>query len=181
MEVRYWASKISGCNFEGIRDRRRFQYGECRDECVCGRHWKLGDGWIKELQFYKYLGIEFNKNCNFAEFKVRIANKARRNRVMIGLMNKMNGSLSVKANVNLWESTIRAGLEYGAEVWGAMGEWEEAEVIQRETGRRILKCNGKTANPAVRRTRVVEVKHTEILFDVKILGRFSVYERYKNR
>ena len=42
---------------------------------------------------------------------------------------------------------------------GVIGEWEEAEVIQREAGRRILKCNGKTANPAsARRIRVVEFK-----------------------
>ena len=50
----------------------------------------------------------------------------------------------------MWETLIRAGLEYGAEVWGVAGEWEEAEIIQREMGRRILKYHGKTANPAVR-------------------------------
>ena len=58
--------------------------------------------------------------------------------------------LSVKADINLWESIGRAGLEYGAEVWGAVGEWEEGEVILREAGRRILKCTGKTTNGAVR-------------------------------
>jgi hypothetical protein len=135
--------------FEQKNDNK-FEYGNCQSECNCGRHWRLGDGWIKEVQLYKYLGIEFNKGCTFEEYKERIATKARRNRVLIGLMNKKNGSLSVKANINLWESIIRAGMEYGAEVWGVSGEWEEGEVIQRETGRRILNCHRKAANLAVR-------------------------------
>ena len=44
---------------------------------------------------------------------------------------------------------IRAGLEYGAEIWGG-GQWEEAELIQREVGRRILGCSRMTSNAAVR-------------------------------
>jgi hypothetical protein len=48
------------------------------------------------------------------------------------------------------ESIVGAGLEYGAEVWGASGEWEEGELIMRESARRILRCTGKTTNAAVR-------------------------------
>ena len=53
------------------------------------------------------------------------------------------GALSVPACINLWDALVRSILEYGAEVWGE-GEWEEAELIQREMGRRILRCNSKT-------------------------------------
>jgi hypothetical protein len=62
-------------------------------------------------------------------------------------MGMKQGALSVKASVNLWEALVRSNLEYAAEVWGA-GQWKEAEMIQREMGRRILRCNGKTSNGA---------------------------------
>ena len=42
----------------------------------------------------------------------------------------------------------RSNLEYGAEVWGA-GQWDEAELIEKEMGRRILRCSGKTTTEAV--------------------------------
>jgi hypothetical protein len=58
------------------------------------------------------------------------------------------GDLSVLACNNLWEALVRSNLEYGAEVWGA-GNWEEAELIEREMGRRILRCSGKTTTAAV--------------------------------
>src|SRR5580698_6537064 len=99
-------------------------------------------GFIREVEFYKYLGIEFNKRCTFSELKVRLADKARRNQAV--LSSKIKGKLSVKANVTLWEGIVRPGLEYGAEVWGASGEWEEGEMILRESGRRILGCMSKT-------------------------------------
>jgi len=44
---------------------------------------------------------------------------------------------------------IRAGLEFGAEIWGG-GKWEEAELLQREVGRRILRTSSKTTTEAVR-------------------------------
>jgi hypothetical protein len=79
-----------------------------------------------------------------------LADKARRNRAVVSASTRAIGGLSVKANINLWESIVRAGLEYGAEVWGASGEWEEGELIMRESARRILRCTGKTTNGAVR-------------------------------
>jgi len=39
-------------------------------------------------------------------------------------------------------------LEYGAAVW-TNKEWKEGERVQREMGRRILRCHGKTTNEAV--------------------------------
>jgi hypothetical protein len=58
------------------------------------------------------------------------------------------GDLSVPASINLWEALVRSNLEDGAEVWGA-GNWEEAELVAREMGRRILRCSSKTTTAAV--------------------------------
>src|SRR6185503_4445197 len=58
------------------------------------------------------------------------------------------GSLSVAASLNLYQALVRSVLEYGAEVW-TNEEWEEGERVQREMGRRILRCHGKTTNEAV--------------------------------
>ena len=43
---------------------------------------------------------------------------------------------------------VRPALEYGAAVWGEC-VWEEAERIQREMARMILKCSPKMTNEAV--------------------------------
>ena len=76
------------------------------------------------MEFYKYLGIEFNKRVTFSELKVRLADKARRNRaVRSNVPNKWR--LSVNAQINLWENIVRSGLEYGAAMW-AVG-WRKAK------------------------------------------------------
>jgi hypothetical protein len=63
-------------------------------------------------------------------------------------MGMYNGHLSVKASINVYEALVRSILEYGAQIWGDE-EFEEGEKIQREMGRRILRCHGKTSNAAV--------------------------------
>ena len=42
-----------------------------------------------------------------------------------------NGSLSVKASINLYEALVRSVVEYGAEVWKEIN-WEDGERIQRD-------------------------------------------------
>ena len=44
-----------------------------------GYHWKLGTQLIKQVNSYKYLGIELDSKLSFKEFKTRIRDKARRN------------------------------------------------------------------------------------------------------
>ena len=133
---------------------------------------------VKELTVYKYLGIEFNKNCTFEEFKSRVLDKARKNRGVLGSFGSTKGSLSVAANITLWEGVIRTGMEYGAEIWGE-GQWEEAEMIQREVGRRILGCSKMTSNAAVRGVGLVESIDEERVFNVKILAGDIINERRK--
>jgi len=74
--------------------------------------------------------------------------KGRQNMSRIWSMGLFNGTLSVKASINLYEALVRSSVEYGSEIWGDEG-WEEGERLQREMGRRILRCHGKTTNEAV--------------------------------
>jgi len=97
---------------------------------------------------YKYLGVELDRKLSFVDFKRRIKEKARRNVSRIWSMGMSDGSLSVKASINLYQALVRSVLEYGCVVWGDE-EWEEGERVQREIGRRILRCSGKTTNEAV--------------------------------
>lgn len=113
------------------------------------REWWLGTQLILETDSYKYLGVEMDKGLTFIEFKTRIADKARKNRTLAWNMGIKRARLSVKAGVNLWHSLIRPSLEYGSQIWG-LGRWEEAEVIQREMGRKILRCNRQSSSVAVR-------------------------------
>jgi hypothetical protein len=85
--------------FEDNRTLQLFVYKDCKIVCTCGRHWRLGEGFIKEVEVYKYLGIEFNKRCTFSDLKARLADKARKNRAYIGAMTRAKGGLSVKANI----------------------------------------------------------------------------------
>ena len=127
---------------------QEMKYGSCQLECTCGYHWKLGTQLIKQVNSYKYLGIELDSKLSLREFKTRIGEKARKNVSKVWSMGMKNGCLSVKAGINLYQALIRSVLEYGCEIWGDE-EWEQGERIQREMGRRILRCSGKTTNEAV--------------------------------
>jgi hypothetical protein len=111
--------------------------------------WKLGTTILEEVNVYKYLGIEFDQGLTFREFKDRIADKARRGNLIAWSRKMREANLSVKANVNVWDVMVRPNLEYGAAVWG-FGGWEEAEVLQRETGRKILGVPTQAVKEAIR-------------------------------
>ena len=125
-----------------------YQYGPCKGECKCGKHWKFGDHLIVETQMYKYLGVELDKKMSFKDFKIRVAEKAKKNRAKVWRMGMNTGALSVKASINLWDALCRSNLEYAAEIWGRQ-KWDEAENIMMEMGRRILRCHGKTTGLAI--------------------------------
>jgi hypothetical protein len=127
---------------------QKFAYGNCDSTCTCGYHWRLGTKLIKQVTSYKYLGVELDQKLSWKEFKERIASKAKKNVSAIWGMGMAYGKLSVKAGINLYEALVRSVLEYGAIVWEGV-RWEEGERIQREMGRRILKCHSKTTNESV--------------------------------
>ena len=66
-------------------------YGECQNECNCGRHWKMGEKLIIETDMYKYLGIEIDNKLTFNQFKRRITDKARKNRARVWNMGMKRG------------------------------------------------------------------------------------------
>jgi hypothetical protein len=123
-------------------------FGPCVAECMCGFHWRLGNHLIRQENSYRYLGMEMDTKLSQKEFRQRIGGKARGNVSKVWGMGMRNGSLSVAASINLYEALVRSILEYGAEV-AAPTQWKEAEKIQREMARRILRCHGKTTNEAV--------------------------------
>lgn len=124
-------------------------YGKCEvGDCYCGYHWVLGKSLIRQESSYKYLGVELDTRLSQEDFRQRVVAKARGNVSKVWRMGMQYGSLSVKAGVNLYEALVRSVLEYGAVV-GKSASWEEAERVQREMGRRILRCHGKTTNEAV--------------------------------
>ena len=59
--------------------------------------------------------------------------------------------MTVKGMDNMWKALIRPHLEYGAEVTNTQGDflWEDAELIMRANGRRILKCGSRMPNEAI--------------------------------
>jgi len=63
-------------------------------------------------------------------------------------MGMRTGYLSVKSCINLWESLGRSILEFSSAVWGG-GVWRDAEILQRNMCKKILRCSVMTTNEAV--------------------------------
>ena len=60
-------------------------------------------------------------------------------------MGMRRGELPVADCCRVWNALVRPVLEYGAAVWGGV-VWDEAEAVQREMGKMILRCSSKMAN-----------------------------------
>jgi hypothetical protein len=143
---------------QNYSERWRFKFNHIKSAVVIFRHhrttaetsreWRLGNELVAELDSYKYLGIEFDKGLTFMELKSRLADKARKNKTIACNMGLLKARLTAKAGVNTWTSVVRPSLEYGAQVWGEK-KWEPAEVIEREMGRKILRCPSQTTSAAV--------------------------------
>ena len=110
--------------------------------------WMLGGKEIYETAQYKYLGVEINKGIQFKALKERLLRSARRRMMTVWGMGMRRGEMPVSDCVRVWQTLVRPALEYGAVVWGEC-VWEEAERIQREMARMILKCSPKMTNEAV--------------------------------
>ena len=63
-------------------------------------------------------------------------------------MGMRGGELAVQDCVRVWQALVRPVLEYGTVVWGEV-KWEEAEQVQREMGKMILRCSSKMTNEVV--------------------------------
>jgi hypothetical protein len=113
--------------------------------------WKLGGNNIKEVNKYKYLGIWFER-CNTARFresKTKMVQAARRKMRAAWGMGVRGGVCTAKLSSLIWKSLVRPTVESAAEVIGA-GKWPEADSVQLEMGKKILRTGKHTCNAAVR-------------------------------
>ena len=111
--------------------------------------WFLGGGEIKQVNKYKYLGIDMKGNLKWGDYKKRQLEKAEGRLNFVGAMGINSGMLSVKAADKVWKALVRPIVEYGAEIWGG-GDWEDGEKLQRSMGKRILGLKESTTNEVVR-------------------------------
>jgi hypothetical protein len=130
------------------KHNKKFSYGKCTKICNCGNHWQFGDGLIQEVLIYKYLGTDLDNCLTFKTFKERLLHKARTNMGRVYAMGMKDGHLSVNGSLNLFQALVVSILEYSSQVW-SRDLWSDAEDIQLEMGRRILKCSSKTSKPAI--------------------------------
>ena len=110
--------------------------------------WTLGGGEISQVDTYKYLGIELGRKLDFKDYKKRALKQAKASPARVHTMALREGMLKVREGERMWKTLVRPVLEYGAEVWGG-DDWEEAEVVQRQMGKRILNVSDYTANEVV--------------------------------
>ena len=119
------------------------QYGQCVGKCLCGHHFFFGPQLIKEVLYYKYLGIELDHRLTFKMFKQRVLARARASMNRIWGLGIRSGYLSVQCALNLWQGLVRSIMEYGSQVWGN-DQWPQGEKVQREMAIRILRCSSFT-------------------------------------
>ena len=100
---------------------------------------------MKQVDSYKYLGMEIQGNRGWNEFRKRLIDKAKKSMRMAWSMGIRKGKLTAKAAAKVWETLVRPILEYGAEICGE-AKWEEAEKLQREMAKRILGLRESTNN-----------------------------------
>ena len=112
------------------------------------RKWWLAGEEICETCMYKYLGIELRSGLSYKHYKEKIVTEARKRMMLVWAMGMREGALGVEDCVRAWQALVRPVLEYGTVVWGDV-KWEEAEKVQREMGKMILRCSPKMANEVV--------------------------------
>jgi hypothetical protein len=112
------------------------------------RKWRLAGVEIQETESYTYLGVELVSRLNFKKLKERCVANARKRMMLVWAMGMRRGELPVADCCRVWNALVRPVLEYGAVIWGEV-KWDEAEAVQREMGKMILRCSSKMANEVV--------------------------------
>ena len=140
--------KCATIEFDNI-SHEPFVYGDCKEYCTCGHHYRFGKNLIQQVLVYKYLGTELDNCLTFTQLRTRLASKARTNIGRIWAMGLRSGFLSVKAAINLWKALGLSTLQYSCAIWGNVA-WKEGEQIQLTMARRILRCSTMTTKEALR-------------------------------
>ena len=105
--------------------------------------WRMGANIIKQVSFYKYLGIELTRTLNYKKYLTRIITKARRNMIQTLAMGIKGGYMTPRLGNVMW--TNHTGRRYGGK-----REVKEIDKLQHEMGKRILICSKKTSKEVVR-------------------------------
>jgi hypothetical protein len=115
------------------------------------KQWKLGGGLVEEVSHYKYLGCLFERSHTdkWKLTKEKMVQAARRKMRVAWGMGVRGGVCSAKVAVLIWNALVRPALETAMEVVGA-GSWPEAEKVQLEMGKKILRSGKHTSSTAVR-------------------------------
>jgi hypothetical protein len=111
--------------------------------------WKLGEHVVKQVNQYKYLGMELTRTLNWNSYIKRIVSKAKRNMTQALGMGISGGFMTVRMACTVWKSLVRSVLEYGCEVWGDKRR-DDIEELQVEMGKRILRCGSRMSAEVVR-------------------------------
>ena len=109
----------------------------------------LGECEIKTTNVYKYLGIELTRTLRWKPYTQRILEKAKRNMYKTWSMGVSKGFLNIKISVLIYQALVRSILEYGCEIWGE-GCFLDFERLQRNMGRKILRCGLRTNEEVIR-------------------------------
>ena len=129
-------------------------------------------GDIEPVKEYKYLGLEIQNSKKWMKYKERILKKAKKIVGYIKWVNRGNIFLSIKVLSKLWFGLGRSTLEYGAEIWGGGGQWEEAEKLQRKISRYILKAKENVNNNHLEgELNWVSLKNRRIMLRLRYWGK----------
>ncbi|MFN9109139.1 MAG: reverse transcriptase domain-containing protein [Bacteroidota bacterium] len=109
----------------------------------------IGSHAIRQVRQFKYLGVCLEDNLSWSSSKKNMEKQARSAVSRVASMGVSSGNLSVRASVMVWKCLVRSHLEYCAEVHGE-SSWKEAERIQYDMGRRILRCSRGAPEVAIR-------------------------------
>jgi len=114
---------------------------------VYNKQYFLGLDTLSVVKTYKYLGLDFEDNLRWNLTRQRLLSKAKGRLAM--LSKALSEGLSFQAAVNVWWSMVVPVLNYGSEIWGGTN-FEEAERVQLEAGRRLLGVSRTMASAVVR-------------------------------
>ncbi|MFN9115920.1 MAG: RNA-directed DNA polymerase [Bacteroidota bacterium] len=104
---------------------------------------------IQQVRVFRYLGVDLEDKLGWGSTRKRLEKQARSAGARVAAMGISSGNLSIRAATMVWKCLIRSHLEYCAEVHGEC-VWREAEQIQYDMGRRILRCSRGISGVAVR-------------------------------
>ena len=102
---------------------------------------------VDEVKQFKYLGMDFSWNLSWKTMRERVVKKAKSRVLMIS--KAISDGIAPDLSITAWNSLVRPILEFSTEVC-ERSLWDEAERVQLEMGKRILKVSRSTPSDVVR-------------------------------